>query len=170
MLQAWDYDVRADSVAPTIFNVFFTQWCRAVAVQRFDGPAIEVMAPALSGCAGRLLEGDPLGWFGGGGLQGTADFFANGLGLEPGLFFAALVGATEFFGGLLLAVGLFTRPAAVAAAVLLFVAAFKVHLASGFFVMNGGYEYALLWGLICLAIAFRGGGELSVDRAVGREF
>ena len=35
---------------------------------------------------------------------------------------------------------------------------------------NGGYEYALLWGLITLAIAFRGGGALSVDRAIGREF
>lgn len=110
------------------------------------------------------------GWFGGGGLQGTADGFANHLGLEPGMFFAVLVGATEFFGGLLLAVGFLTRPVAVAATILLAVAAFKVHLANGFFVGNGGYEYALLWGLITLAIAFRGGGELSVDRAIGREF
>ena len=110
------------------------------------------------------------GWFGGGGLQGTAEFFATGLGLEPGMFFAVLVGATEFFGGLLLALGFLTRPAAVAATILLAVAAFKVHLANGFFVMNGGYEYALLWGLITLAIAFRGGGALSVDRAIGREF
>ena len=62
------------------------------------------------------------GWFGGGGLQGTAEFFATGLGLEPGMFFAVLVGATEFFGGLMLAVGFLTRPAAVAATILLAVA------------------------------------------------
>ena len=50
------------------------------------------------------------------------------------------------------------------------VAVFKVHLANGFFWSNGGYEYPLLWGLIALALAFRGGGELSIDRALGREF
>jgi len=110
------------------------------------------------------------GWFGGKGLDATAEGFATHLGLEPGLFFAALVGATEFFGGLFLAVGFLTRPVAVAVTILLAVAAFKVHLANGFFMTNGGYEYALLWGLIALAVAFRGGGELSVDRAIGREF
>ncbi len=110
------------------------------------------------------------GWFGGGGLEGTAEGFATRLGLEPGMLFAVLVGATEFFGGLLIAVGLLTRPAAVAATVLLAVAAFMVHLPNGFFVRDGGYEFALLWGLITLAVAFRGGGELSVDRAIGREF
>ena len=110
------------------------------------------------------------GWFGGGGLNATAEGFATRLGLEPGMFFAVLVGGTEFFGGLLLAVGFLTRPAAVAATILLAVAAFMVHLPNGFFNTNGGYEYPLLWGIITLAIAFRGGGELSVDRAIGREF
>ena len=51
------------------------------------------------------------GWFGGGGLEGTGQFFSANLGLEPGLLFALLVGATEFFGGLFLAVGFLTRPA-----------------------------------------------------------
>ncbi len=108
------------------------------------------------------------GWFGGYGLEGTAGFFANNLGLEPGLFFAVLVGATEFFGGLLLALGLLTRPAAAAIAILMAVA-ITVHLPNGFFWTSGGYEYPLLWGLIALAIAFRGGGEFSVDRKIGRE-
>ena len=83
---------------------------------------------------------------------------------------SVLVGATEFFGGLLIAVGFLTRPAAVAATILLAVAVFKVHMPNGFFNMNGGYEYAMLWGFITLAVAFRGGGALSVDRAIGREF
>jgi len=110
------------------------------------------------------------GWFGGGGLDATAEGFATGLGLEPGMFFAVLVGATEFFGGLLIAVGFLTRPAAVAATILLVVAVFKVHLPNGFFNLNGGYEFAMLWGFVTLAVAFRGGGGLSVDRAIGHEF
>jgi putative oxidoreductase len=148
-------------------------------------PIIPALAPVHRGLVGlsypmiRIVTGLFLmphgaqklfGWFGGGGLQATADGFASGLGLEPGLFFAALVGATEFFGGLLLAIGFLTRPAAVAVTILLAVAVLKVHLPNGFFNTNGGFEYPLLWGLIALALAFRGGGELSVDRAIGREF
>ncbi len=110
------------------------------------------------------------GWFGGHGLQGTAGFFAQNLGLQPGIFWAGLVGATEFFGGLFLAIGFLTRPAAVGIAILMAYAAFVVHLPSGFFWNKGGYEYPLLWGLIALALAFRGGGEMSLDRKIGREF
>lgn len=32
-----------------------------------------------------------------------------------------------------------------------------------------GYEYPLMWGLVMLAIALRGGGPYSLDRAIGRE-
>ncbi len=109
------------------------------------------------------------GWFGGYGLEGTACFFSQNLGLEPGLFWAALVGGIEFFGGLFLALGLLTRPAALAVATVMAVAV-TVHLPNGFFWNAGGYEYPLLWGLVALAIAFKGGAELSLDRAIGREF
>ncbi len=68
------------------------------------------------------------GWFGGRGLGATADFFATKLGLVPGMFWASLVGATEFFGGLLVVLGLLTRPAAVGVAILMAVAMFPVHL------------------------------------------
>lgn len=110
------------------------------------------------------------GWFGGGGLAGTGGFFSQSLGLEPGLFWAVVVGATEFFGGLCLAIGFLTRPAALAVAILMAVAVLLVHLPMGFFWSDGGYEYPLLWGFLALAIAMRGGGALSVDRAIGREF
>ena len=109
------------------------------------------------------------GWFGGYGLKGTGGYFAQ-LGLEPGVFWAVLVGSTEFFGGLLLVIGFLTRPAAAAVMALMAVAILKVHLANGFFITSGGFEYAAMWGLIALAIALRGGGALSVDRAIGREF
>ncbi len=110
------------------------------------------------------------GWFGGHGLEGTGGFFAQNLGLEPGVFWAALVGGVEFFGGLCLALGLLTRPAALGVVILMAVAVITVHLPNGFFWDARGYEYPLLWGLIALAIAFKGGAELSLDRALGREF
>lgn len=110
------------------------------------------------------------GWFGGGGIEGTAASFSQNLGLNPGLFWALLVGGTEFFGGLFLAIGFLTRPAAVGVFILMMVAVFMVHLPNGFFWPQGGYEYPLFWGLVALAIVFRGGSNLSVDRALGREF
>jgi putative oxidoreductase len=50
------------------------------------------------------------------------------------------------------------------------VATFKVHLANGFFVTGGGYEYAMMWMFLALAIAFRGGGPLSLDARLRKEF
>ena len=110
------------------------------------------------------------GWFGGYGLEGTGGYFAQNLGLEPGVFWAALVGGTELFGGLCLALGFLTRPAALGVTILMTVAILTVHLPDGFFWGQGGYEYPLLWGLVALAIAFKGGAEMSLDRAIGREF
>ena len=110
------------------------------------------------------------GWFGGYGLEGTAGFFAGNLGLEPGLFWAGLVGGVEFFGGLFLAVGFLTRPVAAAIAVLMAVAVFRVHLGNGFFWNDGGFEYPLMWGLLALGFVLRGGGATSIDGRIGREF
>ena len=102
-------------------------------------------------------------------IELTAGFFGK-IGLEPALPMAYLVGATEFFGGLLLVIGLWTRPAAAALFVLMCVAAFKVHLVNGFFWNKGGYEYPLMWACLCIAIFIRGGGRLSLDARIGREF
>lgn len=109
------------------------------------------------------------GWYGGGGLEGTAGFFAK-IGLEPAMALATIAGATEFFGGLLIAFGLLTRPAAAAAFILMVVAVFGYHMPNGFFITKGGYEHAMLWGFVLLAILMRGGGNLSVDARIGREF
>lgn len=105
----------------------------------------------------------------GGNIQNTALGFAKN-GLEPALPLAYLVGATEFFGGFLIAIGFLTRPAALGAAILLGVATLVVHLPIGFFWTARGFEYPLLWMLLQIAIVLRGAGPLSVDRALGREF
>lgn len=109
------------------------------------------------------------GAFDGGGLTGTSQMLEK-MGLEPALPLALLAGCTEFFGGFLVAIGLLTRPAAAACFILLMVAVLHVHLPNGFFVTQGGYEYALLWAIVMLGIMLRGGGPLSVDHAIGREF
>lgn len=105
----------------------------------------------------------------GGNINGTAAFFSK-VGIEPALPLAYLVGCTELIGGTLIAIGLFTRPAALAAAIMLFVATFKVHLPAGFFWTTGGFEFPLMWALVCSAIVLGGGGRFSVDRALRKEF
>lgn len=107
------------------------------------------------------------GALGGYGLAGTGQFF-DSIGYSPGVFWALVVGTVEFFGGLAIALGLATRIAATLAFVVLVNAAL-FHLPNGPFVGNGGYELALLWAVAALVFAVRGGGSLSVDKALGRE-
>jgi putative oxidoreductase len=107
------------------------------------------------------------GWFGGYGLDATGQFFAAKLGLPPAL--ALVAGLIEFAGGLALALGLFTRVAAMLAFGLLAVAVLQVHLAAGFFWTSGGYEYPLLWAILAGTYVVKGGGRYSLDAAIGRE-
>lgn len=106
--------------------------------------------------------------FAGGDIGATAAGFTK-LGLHPALPLAYLVGCTEFFGGLCILLGVFTRPAALAAAMLLAVAAAAVHLPIGWFWTGRGAEYPLLWMLLCVAVVMRGSGPLSIDAARGRD-
>lgn len=113
--------------------------------------------------AGKLF-----GLFGGYGLEGTAGYF-DSIGFHPGLLFALLIGSLEFFGGILLTLGLLTRP--VAAAVVIFMAtAITVHYPNGYLWINAGFEMPLLWGLMALSVLIRGGGNFSLDRKLGVEF
>lgn len=107
------------------------------------------------------------------GIGASVSGLAEGLtqmGLEPAYPLALFVACLEFFGGILLVIGFLTRPVALLLAGFMAVAAFFVHAANGYFWTNGGFEYPLMWLLLSLAILIRGGGEFSVDRALGREF
>ena len=97
------------------------------------------------------------------------EFFSN-IGLEPAALLVNLVGGVELFGGILIALGFFTRPAAAAATVTTAVAALYFHLPLGFYVEPGGVEFSGLWAVVLLMIAVRGGGRLSLDGWFGREF
>jgi len=103
------------------------------------------------------------GWFGGYGLEGTGGWMAS-IGIEPGVLMAALAGGAEFFGGLLLIVGLLVRPAAVVLAITMVVAIAAVHLQNGLFMSNNGYEFGLALLVISVGLAIRGAGSISLDR------
>jgi putative oxidoreductase len=98
----------------------------------------------------------------------TANIGGKGIPLSEAL--AYLVFFTEFVGAICLAIGLFTRVAAAMIGIQMFVIAFVFQWQYGYFWTNRGYEFALLWGLLCLGIFFRGGGRYSVDRYIGKEF
>ena len=105
------------------------------------------------------------GWFGGGGLAGTAQWMES-IGLAPGTLMAVLAGGTEFLGGLALIVGLLARPAALGLTFTLLVAIFSVHIHNGLFMANNGYEFALALLGGTIAVLFEGAGKVSLDRAI----
>ncbi len=85
------------------------------------------------------------GWFGGKGLPATAEYFASS-GFEPGYFWALAVAFTEVVGGLCLALGFLTRPAAAAIAGFMATAVVQAHWPNRFFWTNKGFEYPLTAG------------------------
>ena len=107
------------------------------------------------------------GWFGGYGIAGTGQFFAAKLGLPAWL--ALVAGLIEFFGGLLLALGLLTRPVAALVFGLMAVAIVQVHFPVWFWT-DGGLEYPLFWAIVALSFVIRGGGRYSLDASIGLEF
>ncbi len=109
------------------------------------------------------------GWFGGYGLGGTAGWL-DSIGLGPGLLMATLAGSAEFFGGLLLIIGLLVRPASIVLAFTMLVAIVKVHLANGLFMSNNGYEFGVALLVISATLAIRGAGSFSVDRRLQASF
>ena len=102
------------------------------------------------------------GWFGGYGLNGTAQWM-DSIGLHPGLLLALLAGGAEFFGGLALLVGLLVRPSSAALAFTMLVAIFSVHISNGLFLSNNGFEYALAMLAATVSLSISGAGRLSVD-------
>ena len=106
------------------------------------------------------------GLFGGHGLAGTAGFFEQGLGLRPGKVHATGAGAAEFFGGLLLALGLLTPFAAAALIATMAVAIATVHWSKGVWSTEGGYEYNAVLMAVAFAVTAVGPGNWSLDHAL----
>jgi len=92
-------------------------------------------------------------------IEGTGN-----LGFPLPAFFAWSAGISEFFGGLLLALGLLTRPSAFFLAITMAVAAFLRHADDPF----SGKEKALLFFVIFLLYLIVGSGKYGVDSLLRR--
>ena len=99
------------------------------------------------------------GWYGGMGAPGaTAELFSM----------MGLAGVLETFGGLLIVLGLFTRPVAFVLAGEMAVAYFMAHLPQGPVPLLNGGELAVLYCFIYLFFATNGPGRFSLDAMMGR--
>ncbi len=135
-------------------------------------PALAPLYRALGGCGDVLLRvtcGALLlspGWHKLTGPLFDRDVqLLHELGLEPAVPLMWFITALELVGGAFLIVGLLTRPVALMVSVEMLVIAVAVDIPAG-----RGYPLTLLWAAVAFAIALRGGGRLSVDRWIGREF
>jgi len=99
------------------------------------------------------------GWLGGfGGTPGaTADLFSQ----------MGLAGVLEVFGGLLIVLGLFTRPVAVVLVIEMIAAYVIAHAPQGGFPIQNGGELALMFALVFAFLAANGPGPASLDRVLG---
>ncbi len=109
-----------------------------------------------------------LGWFGGYGYEGTMGFLTGSIGLPAPL--ASLTIGLEFFGPLLLVLGLGVRFVAAGFAAIMLGAIATVHAQHGFFMnwfgaqQGEGFEFHLLVITMALALVVRGAGSFSLDR------
>ncbi|MET9494166.1 DoxX family protein [Streptomyces sp. NPDC006552] len=101
------------------------------------------------------------GWFGGGGIDGTGQFFAQS-GYPAGKTMAVIAGVSETLGGAALVLGLLT-PLAGAAVLGTMINALAVKWGGGFFAPEG-VEYELLLVAGAAALALTGPGRIAVDR------
>lgn len=105
------------------------------------------------------------GWWGGGGLRGTAAWLGS-TGFRPPFLMAVMVAASESSGALLVA-GVATPFVALALAATMVVAVGTAHWKNGFWSGKGGYEFNLVLWSAAIAVAAIGPGRFSVDRLLG---
>lgn len=80
-----------------------------------------------------------------------------------------LAGMLELAGGLLLIIGLFTRPVAFILCGFMAVAYFMAHAPGGFWPLLNRGELAALYCFVFLYLAAAGGGAWSLDRLISRK-
>ena len=92
-------------------------------------------------------------------------------GFKPGRIWVPVIALVEFAAGPALALGLFTRPAALLVFIFFVGATYDHARFDGYFWNKLGMEYPALWGLVALLYAVAGGGALSLDALwLGWEF
>ena len=104
--------------------------------------------------------------FGQGGLAGPAGWFGS-IGMKYPAWQARAAAGTEIFGGLALAVGFLTPLSSAAMVGLMIVAGYVAHWKSGYLITKGGWEYNGAIIVAALATGTLGGGQASIDHALG---
>lgn len=105
-----------------------------------------------------------LGVVGPGSMTGFVSWL-NSLGVPAAKIQARIAMSIELIGGFLLVLGIFTRPTAIALAVVMVVAAAVGHRGGGYLITNDppGNEYALNLGLLMVILILLGPGRYSMD-------
>jgi putative oxidoreductase len=149
-----DTATETRSIIPGLNNVYASLAPYSYAFMRF--------------CTGAILAPHGIQKLFFGGLVGNTAAVAR-MGLYPPGFWSFLVGFTECFCAIALALGLFTRVAALFIIGEMAVIAFGVQSKYGYFWTQRGNEFPLLLLLLTIAIFFRGGGRYSLDHLIGKE-
>ncbi|MES3007464.1 MAG: DoxX family protein [Pseudomonadota bacterium] len=125
----------------------------ALKSQTFSWALLRILSSAMFMTHGyaKLFGENPQTMFGG------MDFFGVNLGINM-LWIAAII---ELCGGALLVLGIFTRPLALLAAILMVMAYLSAH-AAWFPTLNRG-ELAAMYFMVYLAIFAKGAGPISLD-------
>jgi putative oxidoreductase len=104
------------------------------------------------------------------GAQKLFGFMAPPQWSTPPIFsIVGIAGALEFFGGLFILLGLFTRPVAFILSGLMAVAYFMVHAPGGFWPLQNKGELAVVYCWLLLFFSVAGGGAWSIDRLWQRD-
>jgi putative oxidoreductase len=103
------------------------------------------------------------------GLTKLLNFPVGQMNNTPPFSLGGIAGILELVGGVLLILGLFTRPVAFILSGLLAFAYFLAHAPQGFYPIYNGGELAVLYCFVLLYIATVGGGSVSLDRAISSD-
>jgi putative oxidoreductase len=136
----------------------------SVALAPIIGALLRVMVGAALVPHGLRIT---FGLFRGSGLKGSnLTMLAKQLdsdGYRPGRLWAPAIAATELVAGPLLALGLFTRLAAIPVVIFLLVSCRERWVKGGWFWNTQGLEYTLMWTIAAAYFLAKGGGVYSVD-------
>jgi len=106
-----------------------------------------------------------------GGLEGFTGALGS-MSVPAAGFFAILLAVLEFFGGILILIGLFTRYVSLLIMIEMIFALFLVHFKMGFLITGQafGYEFVLTLILVNLSLVLFGSGPWSLEKKIfGRE-
>jgi putative oxidoreductase len=80
-----------------------------------------------------------------------------------------VAGVLEFFGGIMVMLGLFTRPVAFVLSGQMAVAYFWIHVPNGLFPWANRGELAAIYSFVFLFLAAAGGGNFSIDNIMAKK-